>query len=101
LVPRKLDSSCGYAIAAETGDIAGLCASLRQNGADYKIFPKVFRPAPFPRHCSTHILSALVAVPTERMLRKARICPPKRRKQLERLVYGLKSGKKHLEKYKQ
>jgi hypothetical protein len=39
-VPRVLSSSCAYAIIAETGDLNGLCAGLRQRGADYA---RVFR----------------------------------------------------------
>jgi hypothetical protein len=35
-VPRALESSCGYAITAETDDIDALGASLRANGANYK-----------------------------------------------------------------
>ncbi|GHV20167.1 hypothetical protein FACS189494_03380 [Spirochaetia bacterium] len=41
-VPRKLESSCTYAIVAQADDISGLCAALREKGAVYK---KVFRCA--------------------------------------------------------
>ncbi|GMO54890.1 MAG: hypothetical protein Ta2G_13860 [Termitinemataceae bacterium] len=38
--PRKIGTSCNYAIATETDDVQDLCVMLKKNGAEYK---KVFQ----------------------------------------------------------
>jgi hypothetical protein len=54
-VPRALSSSCAYAMTAETGDLPGLCGTLRRRGSGYL---KVFRCRTLPDESETYTLLA-------------------------------------------